>query len=171
MLDIIIETAFLLAIIIIIIIIKTKQQTLNDDPTTNPNYKNKINTHITSKETFPMQLLAFSVYDSKAESFLPPFFLHNIALAIRSFTQACNDPTHAFARFPEDYTLFHVGSFQSAAEPNQPPAGTLTQLATPLSLGLATQHIQTAFPRTESTDPSDSVAQSTPRELSTIRSK
>lgn len=53
----------------------------------------------------------FSVYDSKAESYLPPFFARNRASAIRSFTAAVLDPGSDLNRFPEDYVLFDLGKW------------------------------------------------------------
>ena len=49
----------------------------------------------------------FSIYDSKAEQHLPPFFLANSKMAIRAISNAANDPKHAFSINPQDYTLFH----------------------------------------------------------------
>lgn len=54
----------------------------------------------------------FSIYDEKAQAYLPPFFLHNIGMATRSFQDCINDDKHQFAQNPHDYTLFHIGEFQ-----------------------------------------------------------
>ena len=56
----------------------------------------------------------FSVYDSKAKAYLPPFFLHEEGMAIRGFTTAVNDKSHAFGQYPADYTLFNIGAFDDA---------------------------------------------------------
>lgn len=77
-----------------------------------------------------MNLETFSVYDSKAKAYLPPFFLHNTGMATRIFQNCANDPTHTFGANPGDYTLFHIGSFDDNT-------GTLEALKTPISLGLA----------------------------------
>lgn len=55
--------------------------------------------------------LVFSVYDSKAEAFLQPFFCDTRGVAIRMFTVAVSDGKHDFCRFSEDYTLFELGEF------------------------------------------------------------
>lgn len=52
-----------------------------------------------------------SVYDSKAEGFLPPFFMRNAAMAVRAFEAMCRDQGSDFARFPEDYALLELGWF------------------------------------------------------------
>lgn len=53
----------------------------------------------------------FTVYDSKAKAYLPPFFLHATGLAIRAITDCVDDPEHQFYRHPADYTLFECGTF------------------------------------------------------------
>lgn len=56
----------------------------------------------------------FSVYDSKAEAYLPPFFLHTTGMAQRIFSDCANDPEHPWGKNPADYTLFKLGSFNDA---------------------------------------------------------
>lgn len=53
----------------------------------------------------------FSIYDAKAESYLPPFTTHTYGIAERMFTDMVNTPEHQFNRHPEDYTLFAIGSY------------------------------------------------------------
>lgn len=53
----------------------------------------------------------FSVYDTKAEAYLIPFFLPEIAQAERMFGDTCNDTEHLFYLHPEDFTLFVLGTF------------------------------------------------------------
>lgn len=57
------------------------------------------------------KLLAFAVYDSKAEAYLRPFFAEAKGLAVRSFQDAVNDEKSPMCAHAADYTLFHVGSF------------------------------------------------------------
>lgn len=59
-----------------------------------------------------MRLLAFAVYDSKAEAYLRPFFAETKGLALRSFVDAVNDPQSGMNKHADDYTLFEVGSFE-----------------------------------------------------------
>lgn len=56
---------------------------------------------------------AFSVYDSKAASFSPPFFVPAVGVATRSFSDVANDPTTDICKHPEDYTLYSLGTFDS----------------------------------------------------------
>jgi len=74
--------------------------------------------------------LVFSVYDSKANAFLQPFFAVSRGVAERSFFAAVMDQGHDFNRFAEDYTLFELGEFDEAS------AG-FNMLETPKSVALA----------------------------------
>lgn len=94
-----------------------------------------------------MELEVFSVYDTKAQAYLPPFFLHNTAMALRIFQNCANDTGHTFGTNPEDYCLFHIGMFDD-------DTGSLTALQTPKSLGLA-QEFKNAPPVPEPTLPTD----------------
>lgn len=53
----------------------------------------------------------FAVYDSKAQAYLPPFFMQRKQMAVRIFTECANAKDHQFGKWPADYTLFHLGSF------------------------------------------------------------
>lgn len=63
------------------------------------------------RKNFSMKLQVFSIYDSKAEAFIQPWYSQTLGTAIRSFEQAVNTPDHEFAKFAGDYTLFHLGEF------------------------------------------------------------
>lgn len=58
-----------------------------------------------------MKFKLFSVYDSKANAFLPPFVLAETGMAKRAFSNCANDVNHQFGRNPEDFTLYRVGGF------------------------------------------------------------
>lgn len=60
-----------------------------------------------------MRFKSFSVYDDKAKAYLPPFFLPEVAQAIRTFGDCATDEKHEFGKHPEDYTLFQVGEFDT----------------------------------------------------------
>jgi len=72
----------------------------------------------------------YSVYDSKAEAFLQPFFATADGVAIRMFQQAANDSEHDFSKWAEDYTLFNLGKWD-------PKNGTLFSAEVNNSLGTA----------------------------------
>lgn len=56
----------------------------------------------------------FSVYDEKADAFLPPFILPNAKMAKRVFADCINSDSHQFGLNPSDYTLFELGQFDDA---------------------------------------------------------
>lgn len=76
----------------------------------------------------------FSVYDSKAEAYLQPFFMNSSGSAIRAFTELCNDATSMFGKHPADFTLFELGSFEDAKAKFEP-------VVTPISLGVGSEYI------------------------------
>ncbi len=82
-----------------------------------------------------MKLKVFSIYDSKAEAFIQPFYSQTTGTAVRSFEQACNDRASDFNKFAGDYTLFELGEFdQNTAE--------FTPLQTIVNLGVAITYIK-----------------------------
>ncbi len=81
-----------------------------------------------------MEFKIFCVFDSKAEAFLQPFFSVNRAVALRSFTQACQDSQSDFHRFAGDYTLFEIGEWSAVG-------GELVQYEAKVNLGLASQYL------------------------------
>lgn len=71
-----------------------------------------------------MELNIYSVYDVKANAYLPPFYLPTEGMAIRTFTDCVNSKDHQFGAHPEDYTLMYFGIFndkQGSFEPLHPP--------------------------------------------------
>ena len=61
-----------------------------------------------------MKVKIFTVYDSKAEAYMPPFFMQSTGQAMRTFEDTVRDENHAFAKHPEDYTIFELGTFDDA---------------------------------------------------------
>ncbi len=53
----------------------------------------------------------YTIYDSKVDAHLPPFYAQTDAAAVRMFTECATDPEHAFGKFGADYTLFHLGTY------------------------------------------------------------
>lgn len=78
-----------------------------------------------------MKLKIFSIYDSQAAAFLPPFFLTNEAVARRHFYDSANDPNHMFCMHPNDYTLFMLGTWDD-------DNGFFDLLQVSINMGLAT---------------------------------
>lgn len=53
----------------------------------------------------------YSVYDSKVEAYLRPFFCRSKGEALRSFIDAVSDAQSPFFKYPGDFTLFEIGEF------------------------------------------------------------
>lgn len=73
----------------------------------------------------------FSVYDSCARSFNAPFFLLNEQMARRIFFDTVMNPDTTMHRNPQDYFLFHMGSFDDQT-------GRFEQLVAPMRLAIGT---------------------------------
>jgi len=58
-----------------------------------------------------MKVQVFSIYDSKAEAYLPPMFLQSKGLALRAFSDAVNKTGHDLNKWAADYTLFHIAEY------------------------------------------------------------
>ena len=83
-----------------------------------------------------MILKAFSIYDSKAESYNNPIFVPAMGQATRMFYDQVNDETSPFNKHPEDYTLFYIGEFDM-------DKGIFLPNETPKSMGLAVEFMAT----------------------------
>lgn len=75
----------------------------------------------------------FSVYDSKAEAYLQPFFMMSKGEAVRGFTDLANDANTCFGKHPEDYTLFEIGEYDNSE-------GHLVPLDAHISIGKAIEY-------------------------------
>lgn len=53
----------------------------------------------------------YSIFDSKVESYLQPFFFRNAGEAQRAVANLVNDANHGFSKHAEDYTLFEIGQW------------------------------------------------------------
>lgn len=87
-----------------------------------------------------MKQQLFSVYDAAAKMFLEPFDARTIEEAMRRFRATVNHPEKSLiSKYPEDYTLFHVGEFDQET-------GVLRPLDTPHSLGVAVTFVDGRIP-------------------------
>lgn len=75
----------------------------------------------------------FSVYDSKAEAYLPPFMMTTKGQAIRAFQDAITDGKSQFCKHPQDYTLFEIAEFDDSV-------GTYVMHIDKKNLGLASEY-------------------------------
>ena len=53
----------------------------------------------------------FTIFDSKAASYLPPMYMQSTGAMIRTFEDECNNEKSHFNKHPADFTLFEIGSF------------------------------------------------------------
>jgi len=56
----------------------------------------------------------FSIRDSKSELFCPPFLSRTHGEAERNFSKVANDPKSQIFATPEDFDLYHLGTFDDA---------------------------------------------------------
>lgn len=61
-----------------------------------------------------MKVKIFAIYDSKAEAYLPPFFMKSKGEALRALASHVNDPQHNFSKYAEDFTIFEIGSWDDS---------------------------------------------------------
>lgn len=53
----------------------------------------------------------FSIFDNAAKVYNKPFFLKNRYEAVRMFGDLVRDEQSMLSKHPQDFSLFHVGSF------------------------------------------------------------
>lgn len=66
-----------------------------------------------------MKIIVVAVRDQKADSFGNPWYAQTVPMALRHFSDACNTPdeSNQWRKHPEDFALFHLGTFdQSTAQ-------------------------------------------------------
>lgn len=59
--------------------------------------------------------MVFAVYDEKARSYGGPIIHPEIGVAIRSFTAAIKNPQSFLNQFPEDYSLYSIGTYDETS--------------------------------------------------------
>lgn len=79
-----------------------------------------------------MILKTFSILDIKTEAYSRPFFTHTTSEALRTFTDAVNDPASPFSKHPLDYILFEVGTWNDHLG--------ISESITPINLGNAAEY-------------------------------
>lgn len=58
-----------------------------------------------------MKVNLYAVQDVKAHRFNPPFSGQSHVEAMRAFAQPCQNPESLWNKYPEDFSLFHIGTF------------------------------------------------------------
>lgn len=77
-----------------------------------------------------MKLNMYTIKDQKAGIYHKPFFCINDQIALRAVSEVLADPTTEPARYPEDFVLFNVGTFDdSTGEIIQKEVSVMTRLS------------------------------------------
>jgi hypothetical protein len=79
-----------------------------------------------------MRLEIVAVRDRAIDSFGRPVFIVSLGAAVRSFIDQINDASTEFAKHPEDYDLYHLGSFDDGD-------GRFFQLEKPVQISIGKQ--------------------------------
>lgn len=82
-----------------------------------------------------MKVFLYSVHDTKANYYNPPYVSPNSMTAARDFQLRCREPDSVFAKFPEDYQLEEIGTFNFET-------GEITRSEKPILVVTATQMLQ-----------------------------
>lgn len=81
-----------------------------------------------------MILKVYSVYDSKVEAYLKPFYMQSKGEACRAFQEIANDKSSAVGKYPADFTLFELGEWNDSN-------CVFTMYKAPFSIGLALEFL------------------------------
>lgn len=81
-----------------------------------------------------MILKLFSVFDVKADNYSPPFAAPTVGHALRSFQQLAEDKNGLPGKYPGDFKLCEIGSYNDVT-------GNLQSLEHPISLGFASDFL------------------------------
>lgn len=58
-----------------------------------------------------MIVKAFSLFDYKADIYMPPFYCGTLGQAVRSVVEAAADNRSTLGRYPQDFALMEIGQF------------------------------------------------------------
>ncbi len=83
----------------------------------------------------------YAVHDNKAVAFMAPFTTANAGTATRTFKEHVNNPETVFARHPNDFCLYEIGTFDDST-------GEIFNYKENINLGLAVTYVE---PLTEHT--------------------
>lgn len=57
------------------------------------------------------KLQAYAIKDIQSQLFTNPHFMTNETIALRAFEGACRNPETNFHKYPQDFSLYHVGDY------------------------------------------------------------
>jgi len=82
-----------------------------------------------------MKMKIFSMYDTKLEGFMRPFFLQTEAVAVRAIIDLAKDPAEQTSKHPEDFVLYELGTFEDHS-------AVIDQLVPPRRIGLVSEMVR-----------------------------
>lgn len=82
-----------------------------------------------------MLMSVFSIYDAGISTWMPPLFVRNKGEILRWFMESVNDPQSKLSKYPSDYTLFEIGTWDD-------DKCKFSLLSTPVSVGLAIEYLK-----------------------------
>lgn len=62
-----------------------------------------------------MHIQVVSIYDRALDAFSRPVFVNSVGQAIRSFGDEVNNVQSEMSKHPDDYDLYHLGSFDDSS--------------------------------------------------------
>jgi hypothetical protein len=68
-----------------------------------------------------MKYFSVAPRDIRVEAYMQPTFVNHTGAAVRAFTEHCKDSKSDFARNPEDFELYLLGSFDDTTGLFSPP--------------------------------------------------
>lgn len=80
-----------------------------------------------------MKHQVFSILDTKAGTYNPPFYQKNVGEATRTFSKICSDRESLISQYPEDFVLCLVGDFDDES-------GIISSIPV-LTIGTAAQYV------------------------------
>lgn len=81
-----------------------------------------------------MNWVMFSVLDKPARVFIRPWCVRHEAEAIRSFYETAVDSAHQFAKHPEDFVLYELGTFDDGSGLVHPIGGEVRRVCSAAEL-------------------------------------
>lgn len=93
-----------------------------------------INKAAMPRKRWSMELKMFSIRDAKGEIFHPPFYKKTHGEAERDFAQLVQDDKSMAHKFPEDFDLYYLGTYDDGT-------GKMIPLDTPQHLQKAVQYL------------------------------
>ena len=83
-----------------------------------------------------MKYNLYAIKDAKAEVFADIFQLPNNAIALRKFSEACTDEKSELHKYPEDFALYLIGSYDNET-------GHLSAPEQPIEIDRAVNYVKT----------------------------